>query len=446
MNQDREVRSSPIEGLPVELVRAILSELPDVESLQAAVLSCPLFYCAFLQAETAITAQVLLNQIDVSVLPEAVAASESSSLRPHDTKPESREAIVTFATQYLQRRPTPPKSWSLQKALHISRLHFYVDGLAKKFTSELLNNSPLNQSKSIATHQEICRVERALYRFEIYCNLFRESNSKLRPRRFSRSSVCEEQQQLFFANFSPLEKEQLGCIQEFLVRVVSPAFNDIAEHDIHWGLCHVEYDVKVDSYYIQHVLSLGLEKLYQIAAAETYEGRYRLLDPPHANGDFLHEGLEDANEKNDGIFLGDLTPEEEIRHVKQPLFADPDSGPADAWRWAHQEESRSNWVYQENRQDLRQWGYVMWDRSRLDEIGVFQEPWEEREISLEEKHEAIRQHAYMENSWDQRENMSRMGASGWWSWGDRSKVVWPSGRGPSHHAPTKPYSRQVLWG
>jgi hypothetical protein len=91
-----EGRSSPIEGLPVELLRIVLSALPDVTLLQAASLSCPLFYTAFLEAETSSTTHVLLNQVDVNVLPEAMAASESSWLRPHDTEPQSRKAIMDF--------------------------------------------------------------------------------------------------------------------------------------------------------------------------------------------------------------------------------------------------------------------------------------------------------------------------------------------------------------
>ncbi|KAK1768774.1 hypothetical protein QBC33DRAFT_577229 [Phialemonium atrogriseum] len=383
MNQDREFRPSPIDGLSVELVRMILSVVPDVASLQAAALSCPLFYRAFLEAETAITAQVLLNQIDISVLPEAMAASESSSLRPHDTEPKNGQVIVDFVTQNLRQRPTPPRSWSLRKALRLGRLHVYMDGLAKKFAMAALTKRPLNRSKSIATRQEICRIERALYRFEIYCNLFRES-----PK--AQSSVYGEQKQLFFANFAPWENEQLDCIHDFLVQIVSP------EHDIAWGAFHVKYGDRVDSPFIQHVLSLGLEKLHQIAGAETYEERYGLLYSSHcppATDSFLHEGLRGANEQNDNIFLDDLTPEDRTLHIKWLFFADPDSGPADVWRWAHQEESWANWVYQENRHG---------------------------------------------------EQIYMSGGTGWWSWGDQSKVRWRGGvmpgQGRSVPVHTKPNS------
>jgi hypothetical protein len=72
----------------------------------------------------------------------------------------------------------------------------------------------------------------------------------------------------------------------------------------------------------------------------------------------------------------------------------------------------------------------MWDQSRLDDIGIFQSPWELLEISsdaqLEEQQEAERQHAYIVNSWEERSKIYMSGGRGWWNWGDNSKVVWPS--------------------
>lgn len=215
MDQDRKFRPGPIAGLPVELVRIILSSLPDVASLQPAALSCPLFYRVFLEAETSITTQVLLNQIDISVLPEAMAASESLRLRVHGTDPKSRQAIMDFVAQNLRQRQTPPRSWSLRNALRLGRLHSHVDGLAEKFARAALTKPPIDSASSITTHQETCRIERALYRFQIYCNLFCEDQK-------APSSVYGEQQRLFFANFAPWENEQLGCVHDFLVNVVSP--------------------------------------------------------------------------------------------------------------------------------------------------------------------------------------------------------------------------------
>lgn len=206
------------------------------------------------------------------------------------------------------------------------------------------------------------------------------------------------------------------------------------------------YENGIDSGFIQNVLSLGLAKLHQVAEAKTYEERHRLLSsshPPPFTVSFLHEGLtKNTNELHDDVFLDDS-----LAEVIMPRFADPDSGPAFAWRWAHRGESWVKWVYQQNRHALRQWGYVMWDQSRLDAIGLFQNPWQddvkERDSCLDEQ-EATRQRACMEDSWERKEQIYRSGGTGWWSWGDESMVKWRgggvSGQGLSVNATTKPSS------
>ncbi|KID83271.1 hypothetical protein MGU_09456 [Metarhizium guizhouense ARSEF 977] len=441
MCKDQGLQPASIECLPVELLQMVLLELPDVSSLRAAALSCPLLYEVFLEADTTITTQVFLKQIDDSVLPEAKLAFLSSSLH-HGPEPEYQHGLVDFITQNLRQRPTPPSSWSLQKALQLERLHLCVSELTQKFVHTTLTTYPTTQSKCTATRLERCRIERAFYRFELYCNLFR-----MLPKIYAELPIHVEQKQLFFACFAPWENEQLGCIHDFLVRAVSPAFNDIA-----WGAFRVEYDDRIDSPFIQHVLSRGLKKLYSIILAETYLERHQLLYDrgfPPVTDNFLYEGLQSANEHNDHVSLDGWSPENEALLTRRSFFADPDSGPRDAWQWAHREEAWTNWVYQEDRDNLRRWGYVMWDRCRLDSVGILQVPWEDTRSSTDlllEEQEAARQRAYMENSWEKREKMYRSGAVGWWSWGDESQVLWPDGvapgKRPSVPAHVKPDSLQ----
>lgn len=152
------------------------------------------------------------------------------------------------------------------------------------------------------------------------------------------------------------------------------------------------------SAFIHYILSFGLEKLRLLAGAETEQKRYRLLgsnywaQPAYS---CLHEALHYSNgEFDDIIYLYNMKPEDDSIYLTPPFFADPDSGPADAWRWAHLEERCGKWVYQDNRHDLRHWGYVMWDRSRLDAVGVLQEPWEDaQEEQAFLKEEALRKRA-----------------------------------------------------
>jgi hypothetical protein len=176
--------------------------------------------------------------------------------------------------------------------------------------------------------------------------------------------------------------------------------------------------------------------------AETYEARHALLylgHCPSSNRSFLYEALKNANEANDDILLSDFTLEEERTHIKTPFFNDPDTGPADIWRWTHEGETRAGFIYQEHQEPLREWGYVLWDRSRLDNIGIFDSSWEPLDISsdmiLERQQEAKRHFIYMASSWDARSKIYVTGGRGWWNWGDSSKVVWPCGEIPLQSPP-----------
>jgi hypothetical protein len=200
----------------------------------------------------------------------------------------------------------------------------------------------------------------------------------------------------------------------------------------------------IDSPYIQHFLSLGLQKIHQIATAGTYEARHTLLYSryyPSFTFDFLYRALKRANEadgRNDRFFFG-FTLEEKRTPIKAPFFHDPDSGPADIWRWTHRDGTRNRFVYQDHQPPLRGWGYVMWDGSRFDDIGVFESPWEPLEISLgtrlERHREIVRHFAYMRSSWDARSTIFALGGRGWWSRGDTSKVVWPGWKKPPQKPP-----------
>ncbi|KAI0401431.1 hypothetical protein F4802DRAFT_601023 [Xylaria palmicola] len=442
MNRDVEpLLPSPIQGLSVELLRDILEYLPDVSSLYHAILSCSLFYRILLGAERAISTRVLLNQVDFDVLPEAMMASEFGLLFPRDKDLQSREVVFDFVAQHLEHRQIPPGILSLRRALHISRLHFYVDALAKRFAVAALVKSPLNRSNHPPTREETWRIERGLYRFETYCNLFRERGRLLLFESYIRReckeklpppkvTVNNDRKVLFFDKFSPWEHEQLGCIHDFLVRSIVPSFTEVAEHDVRWGAANVDYVDIIDNRYLHDVISRGLATIYDVSTAEIYEEQYRALNAAKTPwpGDFLYDGLEeDTKGQYRGVFVADITPENEDIYIKRPFFNDPDPGPKNAWRWAHIEENQLMWVYREDREELREWGYVMWDQSRLDASSIFQGPWEdilsERDLVLEDQ-EAGRERGYMQNSWEQREAASRAGASGWWSWGDRSKLIY----------------------
>lgn len=201
--------SSYLENLSVELKQTILSGIADIISLRAAALSCPALYSALLSAENHIVTRVLLNKVDFGVLPEAIIVQEALHLEPC-----SEKLTQEFVARHLNERHLPPKKWSLCDAIRIAKLHACVSELALQFIETVTTKSSIIVSRSV-TRAEICRIERALYRFETFCNLFRGFES-------SHHRLLERLFATFFFNFSPWEIEQLACVHDYLVQMIYP--------------------------------------------------------------------------------------------------------------------------------------------------------------------------------------------------------------------------------
>lgn len=207
-----QLPKSTMELLPTEAVQAIMCSLSDIASLKALALSCSTFYHSFKASESLTVYQILLNQIGTEVLPEAYATYESSRIQRI-----SVETTRDFAGRYLSsRRPVPIRNWKLKDALVISRLHDDVECLAESYVERAMEVRRKDGKEARSpSNVEIWRIERALYRFEMYCNLFRSRQSIY-------GHYVTDQVDTFFFAFAPWETEQLACIHEYLVGLVSP--------------------------------------------------------------------------------------------------------------------------------------------------------------------------------------------------------------------------------
>ena len=137
-----------------------------------------------------------------------------------------------------------------------------------------------------------------------------------------------------------------------------------------------------------------------------------------------------ANLPDDEAYLSDYTQTEDFAHVKSPFAVDPDSGPSDVWRWAHQNDTCARFVNDDSKMVLREFGYVMWDRTRLDGWNIFVTPWEVLD-TVASTDDRTQRWAEMQISFDQRSKLYMAGGRGWWRLGDESKVTWLHGKSPS---------------
>ena len=202
------------ESFPLELKHCILSALPDVSTLRAAVLSHSSIYHAFKSAENIITTDVLQNQIPADLLPDARIVLDSSRLNQW-----SRDKVRTLLKSYTGRRGERYTKWTLSDAIRVGKLYEHVSFFSKDLANKALSAWPKNNLYNPLTDPlsstEIRRLCRTFYRFELYCNLFRQYAYE--DERYTR----REQKTIFFDLHSHWENEQLGCVHDYLFRRMS---------------------------------------------------------------------------------------------------------------------------------------------------------------------------------------------------------------------------------
>lgn len=416
-----------MDRFPAELKLALFYVLPDVSTLSALRQTSSSFYRAFTDSHSMIVAAVLANEVHPAVISDAVALWDVMRLEPWN-----KPAIKSFLKRYRHSKPSPARSpWTLSEAIKFSKVHRHVQFFTNEFCSSVLSVHPItgkpDPEYGPPSSSELCRIQRVLYRFELYCVLFRirEPASKNKER-----FELEEQQALFFTKFRPWENEQLACIHDYLIRRLSVAFNELAEHDISWGeLCiNPTQPMMSENRFQEGYLSQGLGFLHRLVTAETYDDRYAALNPlKPSDHHFLHEGLREqgVDDVNGAFQRGER--EEAPSYDIPALSANDDSGPIEAWCWANGAEI----VYYENDQaDLREWGYCLWDKARLEAWGLFYKPWTGRRAYERARRQHSEENSRSERLMKSREERSRiwmLGGTGWWDEGDESRIVWTCG-------------------
>lgn len=200
-------------GLPVEIKQAILSLLPDITSLKALISTCSCFYKSFLDCESSILTKVLLNQITPSLMPNAVTTFKSSDMTPW-TKERAENLLLLYTTGETS---SVLRKWTLRNALVLSKMHEHVQFFTHRLTVDALLLHPvtglLDADRASVSPSEVRRIQRALYRFEFYCNML--------AFRRKCNGGCSKIFSIDIGKFAHWENEQLACICDHLNQYVS---------------------------------------------------------------------------------------------------------------------------------------------------------------------------------------------------------------------------------
>ena len=78
----------------------------------------------------------------------------------------------------------------------------------------------------------------------------------------------------------------------------------------------------------------------------------------------------------DVVMLKDYSDDRVKAEIGSSFIPHLDHGPAQAWWWVHERQTKYHLVYSLDTRKLRARGYVMWDHVRLVEWGCFQSEWQ----------------------------------------------------------------------
>lgn len=230
-------QNAPLENLPPELRDQILSIL-DLGQLSALVHTSPIFHQDYLRRRKSLLCGCLETTLR-SVTLDAYAAYQTGSAEFANTR--IRHTVTQFLQSYQDRRSTNSYSIRTEELTEGDAIGIVVSyasvvqPLARYYTNWALANLA-KETKHQGSNETLSKTEntwivRALYRFQLSCNLF--GNGRYRDAWHSRLDFgAVEILASFLDKFEPWEVEEITCIYTFAKEKYDRVFNDI-RWDVH---------------------------------------------------------------------------------------------------------------------------------------------------------------------------------------------------------------------
>lgn len=208
-------QSASLEGLAVELQFEILQRLPDLPTLDAIVHASPSYHRAYMARRQSILAKMISRNVGPDILFEAHAVATAIA-----TNSKDGSEIRAFLEDYKSTR-RQPASVSIERLplAHIAilaQVQYALRFATKDFFQATLSRNPLSDEKEkdiqpLSTN-EVRRISRALYRFEIFCTIFSHPGFEVKQR-----LDCMDMCHLFLNQFPPWEVEEIACVRDYII-------------------------------------------------------------------------------------------------------------------------------------------------------------------------------------------------------------------------------------
>ncbi|KAI1980024.1 hypothetical protein LOZ53_006254 [Ophidiomyces ophidiicola] len=375
---------SRLERLPPELRRMILSFM-SLRDLSTMNLVCRTFYEQYKLDRTFLLRHCLENTLE-NVTVDACSAYWSGKLELHCGI--SLEKTSGFFESYRNRLSASQQSLIFPEKLServlkdMIRFHYMVWNTAKLYATTTMANLAveINEPQSVSSsNTEETRIVRALYRFQVCCNIFGKGYERWRASDF-RSIESINISVMYFDLFEPWEVEEIACIHHFITQQFNQIFDaiswDVNEKNPKFanerpptppGAFHLE-DECTRQDLLEGVISWGLEFLDIALSIKNHDHLVTVMQDniTYVWGYFLGFFGPFSESAQDNLRDNHLT----FRHEKQdraeplPFQGDDASLPPYAWTviWSG---TYSNYYGYCIRSSFRDWGYIFWDKHRL---------------------------------------------------------------------------------
>ena len=228
-----------LEDVAVEIQQAILHHMPDMHTLQALITASPSYLRSYQSQCHAIMSSILVRDIHPDVLFDALAVVDAPNLPRNydDYVPKLKVFVAQYRTtrnsQVVPLEPLDPGTRDILWKFHQSVLDVTKDFVDHTLSVHPITGESLNDHRPLSPN-EVRRIHRAFYRYELFTVLFREPkmshhDGRLRLRDHGRRAALPALQRnsirsldsndkswLFLAQFNAWEVEEIACIRDYI--------------------------------------------------------------------------------------------------------------------------------------------------------------------------------------------------------------------------------------
>lgn len=210
-----------LSALPQELIRIILGYSCNLESLLSTVASCRVLYDAFHTFPAPIVAQLVQKEVCYATLRHAILCLKAARYRDGSSDIQLPD-FVRGLIRELKASHIPDFEWTFNDGIEAIRLHRVIRNMAQMLASDYISQLQVQVGtvEDAASDTELSRIQKALYRFEMFRFLFPEPRHQpsLRHPKEERERVqrIDAAKIIFFTSSEPWGNEQLSAVYESL--------------------------------------------------------------------------------------------------------------------------------------------------------------------------------------------------------------------------------------